>query len=417
MNDDSFTSALKKFWSTRPYTFTVLVSLLAVVVTQLIAVILPVSLHQGSNEVTLSGFFLIPIIAAFVIAFLRWRYRDGLYFSISTNMLVVAILATLAVNLRYVMGQSIASAVTVIIPMLVFGLLMVIMTVQKISEPISMTQNTLLNMGEGNFQFEMQNLSQFGREFVELEKSVRIMTGGIQSLLQGMQSAVINLHSTSEAFASSTEEINASSEEISSVIQQMNRGAQQQAEQINSTAVSVQDFREITEKIISDITGTVKLITDVANQTNMLALNAAIEAARAGDYGRGFAVVADNVRRLSEDTKQNAITITDLVTDIQQQVSTSVNAIAKSVDSVAAIAEETAASSEEAAAASEEQAATMEEISASAAELAVLAEQLSKSVVVFKVTDEEKPAEQPKTSTVEETQRKKPFIDRIEKER
>ncbi|MHA2297128.1 MAG: HAMP domain-containing methyl-accepting chemotaxis protein [Candidatus Hodarchaeales archaeon] len=259
--------------------------------------------------------------------------------------------------------------------------------------PILSTKEDLIRMGSGDLAFTTEDMAKIqihrGDEIGDMARAFKNSLINVRELIRSAQMAAERLLTSSEEFASSAEELNASSEEISSVIQQMNRGAQQQAEQINDTVNNVQVLSNISEKIIQDISNTVGLISDVAAQTNMLSLNAQIEAARAGDFGKSFMVVADNVRRLAEDTKASTGSIQALVEDIQHQITNNVDKIAKSVDSVAAVAEETAASSEEASASTEEQTATMEEMSAAAQELAQLAEELTSSITMFKVEKEE----------------------------
>ena len=152
-----------------------------------------------------------------------------------------------------------------------------------------------------------------------------------------------------QAVALGAEELAASVGEISRQAADALKISMQAVDQANETNTIVSGLAVAAQKI-GDV---VKLINNIAEQTNLLALNATIEAARAGEAGRGFAVVASEVKSLATQTAKATEEISGQIAEVQSTTASAVNvieAITKTISRVNEISSAIAASVEEQAA-------------------------------------------------------------------
>lgn len=167
--------------------------------------------------------------------------------------------------------------------------------------------------------------------------------------------------------ASSIEELTASLEEISSQTK-LNAQNATQANELADVAknnaehgnVQMNEMLKAMEEInesSSSISKIIKVIDEIAFQTNILALNAAVEAARAGQHGKGFAVVAEEVRNLAARSANAAKETTDMIegsikkvesgTKIANETAAALNKIVKDVTKAATLVGDIAIASNE----------------------------------------------------------------------
>jgi methyl-accepting chemotaxis protein len=161
----------------------------------------------------------------------------------------------------------------------------------------------------------------------------------ISKLTQGasqIAAAASQVAASSQSLAQGASEQAATIEETSSASMEIHSMAERNAENSNNTAEIVRrsesEFLKTNQSLdqmivaMEDISGSsqkiskiIKVIDDIAFQTNILALNAAVEAARAGEAGMGFAVVADEVRNLAQRCAKAAKETADLIEESIQK--------------------------------------------------------------------------------------------------
>ncbi len=173
---------------------------------------------------------------------------------------------------------------------------------------------------------------------------------------QNVSEASVALSQGASEQAASVEQLSASISEIAS----QTASNAQNAEKANELTVGTRNRAEMGNREMQDmlaameeinassvnISKIIKVIDEIAFQTNILALNAAVEAARAGQHGKGFAVVAEEVRNLAARSAKAAKETTDMIEGSMEKVEAgrgiahkTAEALSEIVGDVAAVAD------------------------------------------------------------------------------
>ena len=267
--------------------------------------------------------------------------------------------------------------------------------------------------------------SEYMGDFIALKDSINGIVGSLNEIMQEINISADQVASGTQQVSGGSQEISQGAAEQASAIEELTASVTQIAEQTKLNAGSASEANTLTngakdnaeqgneqmkamQQAMADINESsgniskiIKVIDDIAFQTNILALNAAVEAARAGVHGKGFAVVAEEVRNLAARSANAAKETTDLIegsirkteagTKIADETASALINIVSGVEKAAQLVGEIASASNEQASAIaqvnngiEQMSQVVQTNSATSEEAAAAAEELSSQAEMLK---------------------------------